>query len=60
MTKEQILKKLADGLIVYWHDEEGDSSSILQDLIITILQTENPELLQKTEKLSDQLFNEND
>ncbi len=60
MTKEQILKQLADGLIEYWHDEEGDSSSILQDLIIRILQTENPELLQKTEELSDQLFNEND
>jgi hypothetical protein len=57
MTKDQILNKLADGLIEYWHDEEGDAGSILQDLIISILGTENPELLQQTEKLSEQLFN---
>ena len=60
MTKDQVLKKLADGLIEYWHDEEGDASDILPDLIISILGTENPELLQQTEKLSERLFNEND
>jgi hypothetical protein len=60
LTKDQVLKKLADGLIEYWHDEEGDASDILPDLIISILRTEYPELLQQTEKLSEQLFNEND
>lgn len=59
MTKEQILCKLADGLVQYWHDEEGDASDILQDLIISILGTENPELLQQTEQLSEQLFIKN-
>ena len=58
MTKEQILKQLADSLVEYWHDEEGDASSILQDVIISILGTENPELLQQTEELSEQLFNQ--
>ena len=60
MTKDQVLKQLADGLIEYWHDEEGDASDILPELIISILGTETPELLQQTEKLSEQLFNEND
>ena len=60
MTKDQVLKQLADGLIEYWHDEEGDASDILSELIISILRTENPKLLQQTEKLSEQLFNKND
>jgi len=60
MTKDQVLEKLADGLIEYWHDEEGDASDILSDLIISILGTENPELLQQTEKLSERLFNGKD
>jgi hypothetical protein len=48
------------GQVNNWHDEEGDASDILSELIISILRTETPELLQQTEKLSEQLFNEND